>query len=83
MIVARAIQGLGAALIAPSALSIVMSLFANNKTEMNKAMGIWGAAAPAGGTAGVFLGGIITAWLDWAWVLINVLIVIAVLVFNT
>jgi hypothetical protein len=42
------LQGLGAALIALSALSIVMNLFANNKFEMNKAMGIWGAAAPAG-----------------------------------
>lgn len=47
---------------------------------MNKAMGIWGAAAPVGGTAGVFLGGIITAWFDWPWVfLINVPIGIAVL----
>ena len=81
LITARALQGLGAALIAPSALSIVMSLFANNKSEMNRAMGIWGAAAPAGGTAGVFLGGIITAWLDWPWVfLINVPIGIAVLI---
>src|SRR5215212_4844977 len=80
LIAARALQGLGAALIAPSALSIVMSLFANSKSEMNKGMGIWGAAAPAGGTAGVFLGGIITAWLDWPWVfLINVPIGIAVL----
>src|SRR5918994_1279490 len=80
LIASRAMQGLGAALIAPSALSIVMSLFASNKSEMNKAMGIWGAAAPAGGTAGVFLGGIITAWLDWPWVfLINVPIGIAVL----
>jgi MFS family permease len=65
LIAARALQGLGAALIAPSALSMVMSLFGSNKSEMNKAMGIWGASAPAGGTAGVFLGGIITAWLDW------------------
>jgi MFS family permease len=57
-----------------------MTLFGNNKIEMNKAMGIWGAAAPAGGTAGVFLGGIITAWIDWTWVfLINVPIGIAVL----
>ena len=81
LIAARALQGLGAALIAPSALSIVMNLFANSKSEMNKAMGIWGAAAPAGGTAGVFLGGIITAWLDWPWVfLINVPIGIAVLI---
>jgi EmrB/QacA subfamily drug resistance transporter len=81
LITARALQGLGAALIAPSALSIVMSLFSTSRSEMNKAMGIWGAAAPAGGTAGVFLGGIITAWLDWPWVfLINVPIGIAVLV---
>ena len=80
LIAARILQGVGAALIAPSALSIAMSLFASNKSEMNKAMGIWGAAAPAGGTAGVFLGGIITAWLDWPWVfLINVPIGIAVL----
>jgi len=80
LITARILQGLGAALIAPSALSIIMNLFANNKSEMNKAMAIWGAAAPAGGTAGVFLGGIITAWFDWPWVfLINVPIGIMVL----
>jgi MFS family permease len=42
-------------------------------SERNKAMGFWSAAAPAGGTAGVFLGGILTAWVDWSWVfLINV-----------
>lgn len=81
LITARVLQGLGAALIAPSALSIVMNLFSANKSELNKAMGIWGAAAPAGGTAGVFLGGIITAWFDWPWVfLINIPIGIAVLV---
>jgi EmrB/QacA subfamily drug resistance transporter len=80
LIIARALQGIGAALIAPSALSIVMSLFSSNKLEMNKAMGIWGASAPAGGTAGVFLGGIITAWFDWPWVfLINVPVGLAVL----
>jgi EmrB/QacA subfamily drug resistance transporter len=80
LIIARALQGIGAALIAPSALSMVVSLFGNNKLEMNKAMGIWGASAPAGGTAGVFLGGIITAWIDWSWVfLINVPVGLAVL----
>ena len=80
LIIARSLQGIGAALIAPSALSMVMSLFGSNKLEMNKAMGIWGASAPAGGTAGVFLGGIITAWLDWPWVfLINVPVGIALL----
>src|ERR671918_105087 len=80
LIAARALQGIGAALIAPSALSMVVNLFGNNKLEMNKAMGIWGASAPAGGTAGVFLGGIITAWVDWSWVfLINVPVGLAVL----
>jgi EmrB/QacA subfamily drug resistance transporter len=79
LITARALQGVGAALIAPSALSIVMNLF-TIPAERNKAMGFWGAAAPAGGTAGVFLGGILTAWVDWSWVfLINVPIGIAVL----
>ena len=77
LIIARALQGIGAALIAPSALSMVVSLFGNNRLEMNK--GIWGASAPAGGTAGVFLGGIITAWIDWSWVfLINVPVGLAV-----
>jgi MFS family permease len=59
---------------------MVVSLFGSNKLEMSKAMGIWGASAPAGGTAGVFLGGIITAWVDWSWVfLINVPVSLAVL----
>lgn len=79
LIAARALQGVGAALIAPSALSIVMNLF-TVPSERNKAMGFWGAAAPAGGTAGVFLGGIVTAWVDWSWVfLVNVPVGIAVL----
>src|SRR5918998_1212289 len=79
LIAARALQGIGAALIAPSAMSILMNLF-TIPSERNKAMGFWGAAAPAGGTAGVFLGGIITAYVDWSWVfLINVPIGIAVL----
>src|ERR687893_127418 len=79
LIAARALQGVGAALIAPSALSILMNLF-TIPSERNKAMGFWGAAAPAGGTAGVFLGGIITAYVDWSWVfLVNVPIGIAVL----
>jgi EmrB/QacA subfamily drug resistance transporter len=79
LIAARALQGIGAALIAPSAMSILMNLF-TIPSERNKAMGFWGAAAPAGGTAGVFLGGILTAYVDWSWVfLINVPIGIAVL----
>jgi len=79
LIAARALQGIGAALIAPSALPMVMNLFIV-PSERNKAMGSWSAASPAGGTAGVFLGGILTAWVDWSWVfLITVPIGIAVL----
>jgi EmrB/QacA subfamily drug resistance transporter len=79
LIAARALQGVGAAFIAPAAMSMVLKLF-TVPNERSKAMGIWGAAAPAGGTAGVFLGGMITAYFDWSWVfLINVPIGIAVL----
>src|SRR3954454_8247038 len=64
----RAVQGIGAALIAPSALTLLMMLFGNNPRELTKAFAIYGAAAPAGGTAGVFLGGLITEWAAWPWV---------------
>src|ERR671919_1660684 len=59
LIAARALQGVGAALIAPSALSMVMNLF-TIPSERSKTMGFWAAVAPAGGTVGVFLGGVIT-----------------------
>ncbi len=71
--VGRALQGFGSALIAPSALTIVMMLFNGNPKELGKALGFWGASAAAGGSAGVFLGGVITEWLSWKWTfLINV-----------
>lgn len=73
LIAGRAIQGIGAALIAPSALVVLMRLFGHDGRELGKAFGVWGAAAAAGGTAGVFLGGVITEWLSWQWTfLINV-----------
>jgi EmrB/QacA subfamily drug resistance transporter len=73
LLAGRALQGVGAALIAPAALTIVMRLFAHNGAELGKAFGFWGAAAAAGGSAGVFLGGVITEWLAWPWTfLINV-----------
>lgn len=64
----RAIQGVGSALIAPSALTLLMVLFAGQPKELPKAFALYGAAAPAGGTAGVFLGGAITQYLDWPWI---------------
>src|SRR5215208_5959186 len=67
-IAARAVQGAGAALIAPSALTLLMMLFGSNPKELMKAFAIYGAAAPAGGTAGVFLGGVLTEWASWPWV---------------
>jgi EmrB/QacA subfamily drug resistance transporter len=79
-IAARAVQGAGAALIAPSALTLLMMLFGGNPKELVKAFAIYGAAAPAGGTAGVFLGGVITEWISWPWVFyINVPIALVVL----
>src|SRR4051794_29576602 len=68
LIAARAVQGLGAAIISPAALSIVTTTFAEG-TERNKALGVWGAVAGAGGAAGVLLGGILTDSLGWEWVL--------------
>jgi EmrB/QacA subfamily drug resistance transporter len=65
---ARAIQGAGAALIAPSALTLLMTLFGAQPAELTKALALYGAAAPAGGTAGVFLGGVITQYASWPWV---------------
>lgn len=84
LLIARALQGAGAALIAPAALSMVMSLFGARPTELRKALGFWGASAAAGGTAGVFLGGVITEWLSWRWTfLINVPIGVLVLMATT
>ena len=68
LIAARAAQGLGAAITAPAALSIVTTIFCVG-AERNKALGVWGAVAGAGGAAAVLLGGILTDGLGWEWVL--------------
>jgi EmrB/QacA subfamily drug resistance transporter len=79
-IAARAVQGAGAALVAPSALTLLMMLFGHDPKELMKAFAVYGAAAPAGGTAGVFLGGVITEWASWPWVFyINIPIALIVL----
>jgi EmrB/QacA subfamily drug resistance transporter len=65
---ARAVQGLGAALVSPAALSLITTTFAEGR-ERNRALGVWGAVAGAGGAAGVLLGGVLTSGLSWRWVL--------------
>jgi MFS family permease len=77
LIATRAAQGLGAAIVSPAALSILTTTFADG-AERNRALGVWGATAGAGGAAGVLLGGILTSGLGWRWVLfVNVPIGIA------
>ena len=68
LIAARAVQGLGAALLAPSALSMVTNMFSEG-AERNKALGVWGAVSGSGGAAGVLLGGVLTEYAGWEWVL--------------
>ena len=62
LIAARAVQGIGAAIVSPAALSIITTTFAEG-AERNRALGVWGAVAGAGGAAGVLLGGILTSGL--------------------
>src|SRR5881394_3550931 len=67
LIAFRSLQGLGAALLAPAALSILMTTFREGR-ERNLALGIWGAASGSGGAAGVLLGGALTSALSWSWI---------------
>jgi EmrB/QacA subfamily drug resistance transporter len=67
LIAFRALQGLGAALASPAALSILTTTFAEGR-ERNLALGIWGAASSSGGAAGVLLGGVLTSGLGWSWI---------------
>jgi EmrB/QacA subfamily drug resistance transporter len=67
LIVARAVQGFGAAIITPSALSIVSTTFEEG-AERNKALGIWGALGGSGAAVGVLAGGILTKYLGWEWI---------------
>ena len=67
LIAARAVQGLGGAIFSPAALSIITTTFPEG-SERNKALGVWGAVAGAGGAVGVLLGGVLTDSLGWEWV---------------
>jgi EmrB/QacA subfamily drug resistance transporter len=67
LISARALQGLGAAIITPAALSILSTTFVEGR-ERNIALGVWGAVGGFGAAAGVLLGGILTDALSWAWI---------------
>jgi EmrB/QacA subfamily drug resistance transporter len=79
LIVSRALQGLGGALLAPASLSILMTTFQEGG-ERNLALGLWGAASGSGGAAGVLLGGVLTSYLSWPWIFfINVPVGVAVL----
>ena len=73
----RALQGLGGALLAPAALSLLMTTFAEGR-ERNLALGIYGAASGSGAAVGVLLGGLLTSYLSWSWIFfINVPVGIA------
>jgi EmrB/QacA subfamily drug resistance transporter len=67
LIAFRALQGLGGALLAPAALSLLFTIFAEGR-ERNLALGIYGAASGSGAAVGVLLGGILTSYLSWSWI---------------
>src|SRR5438105_15057175 len=67
LIAFRAVQGLGGALLAPAALSLLMTSFAEGR-ERNRALGIYGAASGSGAAVGVLLGGVLTSYLGWTWI---------------
>ncbi len=80
LISARAVQGLGAAIISPAALSIVTTTFREG-AERNKALGIWGALGGSGAAAGVLFGGILVKYLGWEWIFwINIPVGVIVLI---
>ena len=80
LIVARGVQGLGAAIVTPAALSIISVTFTEG-SERNKALGAWGAVGGSGAAAGVLMGGILTKYLGWEWIFwVNVPVAAIVLI---
>jgi len=83
IIVARSLQGLGGAILAPATLSLLMIAFTDPK-ERTRAMGVWGATAAGGGAVGSVLGGLLTDLASWRWVLfVNVPLGVALFVAST
>ncbi len=81
LIGARALQGFGAAILAPATLTIITATFTEPATRA-RALGVWSAVASAGASAGALLGGILVEFLSWRWILfVNVPIGLAALVF--
>lgn len=79
LIATRALQGLGGALLAPAALSIIVTTFSEGR-ERNQALGVMGAASGCGGAVGVLLGGVLTSDLSWSWIFfVNLPVGVAVL----
>jgi len=78
LVAARAVQGIGGAIVSAVALSLIVTLF-TEPAERAKAMGVFGFVASGGGSIGVLLGGVLTDTLDWHWIfLVNVPVGIAV-----
>jgi EmrB/QacA subfamily drug resistance transporter len=67
LVAGRALQGLGAALVSPAALSVLTTTFAEG-AERTKALGVWSAVAVGGGAVGFVLGGVLTDLLAWPWI---------------
>jgi len=67
LVAARAAEGLGAAMMAPAAMSLILAIFPEG-AERNRALGALGAVSGAGGAIGVLAGGLLTTWLSWEWI---------------
>jgi EmrB/QacA subfamily drug resistance transporter len=80
LIIFRALQGFGGAIVSPATLAIISAAFRHGGAERNKAFGIWGGVAGSGAAAGVLLGGVLVEYLSWEWIfLVNVPVGIAII----
>jgi EmrB/QacA subfamily drug resistance transporter len=82
LITLRMVQGIGGALLAPAALSLVLNIFEEGQ-ERNKALGVWSMVAGGGGAVGLLLGGILTQYIDWRWIFFINVPIAAIVFFMT